>query len=131
MFKSPEFIKTNKNMLDYVINIFETFEEAIQSTPNFMANYDENNVVHYSDLFDMNALIDYWSIQEVFYNQDGVRRSTYMYQDLNGKVVMGPVWDFDWSSGGMGEVQATNQWFTWGQNNYQQKQSFLIPNSTI
>ena len=124
MFKSPEFIKTNKNMLDYVINIFETFEEAIQSTPSFMANYDENNVVHYSDLFDMNALIDYWLIQEVFYNQDGVRRSTYMYQDLNGKVVMGPVWDFDWSSGGMGEVQATNQWFTWGHNNYQQKQQW-------
>ena len=124
MFKSPEFIKTNQSMMDYVMNIFETFETAIQSTPNFTAVYDANSIVHYSDLFDINALIDYWWIQEVFYNQDGVRRSTYMYQDLNGKVVMGPVWDFDWSSGGMGEVQATNQWFTWGHNNYQQKQQW-------
>ena len=124
MFKSPEFIKTNQDMMNYVINIFETFEEAIQSTPNFTAVYDASSIVHYSDLFDINALIDYWWIQEVFYNQDGVRRSTYMYQDLNGKVVMGPVWDFDWSSGGMGEVQATNQWFTWGHNNYQQKQQW-------
>ena len=120
MFKSPEFIKTNSDMWSYVQNLFNSFEDAIQNKETFTTTY-QGKEAHYTDIFDMDALIDYWIIQEVFFNQDGVRRSTYMYQDLDGKMTMGPVWDFDWSSGGMGEVHATDQWFTWYHNNYQQK----------
>lgn len=110
MFKKPEFANTNKDMMDFVKNYIQGFEDAVYSD-NFYAAYNGKNM-HYSELFDMDSLVDYWIINEVFYNEEFNKKSTYMYKDIDGLFHMGPIWDMDYSSGGEGFTYVTNQWAT-------------------
>ena len=53
----------------------------------------------YAKYIDIDAFIDHFIINELFRNIDGFRNSTYMYKDRDGKLTMGPVWDFNLSIG--------------------------------
>ena len=53
----------------------------------------------YAKYIDVDSFIDHFIINELFKNTDGFRNSTYMYKDRNGKLKMGPVWDFNLSMG--------------------------------
>ena len=53
----------------------------------------------YAKYIDIDAFIDHFIINELFRNIDGFRNSTYMYKDRAGKLTMGPVWDFNLSTG--------------------------------
>ena len=110
MFKNPEFVGTNKDMIGYVQNHVQAFEDAVQSD-SYTAEY-EGETLHYSELFDMNALVDYWLINEIFFNEELNKKSTYMYKDIDGLMKMGPIWDMDWSSGGEGQTYHTENWAT-------------------
>lgn len=111
MFKGPEFVNTNRDMMNYISGYINAFEAAIQNKGTFSASYD-GNMVHYSDLFDMDALIDYWMVQELFFNEDAMKKSSYLYKEIGEKVKMGPIWDMDWSSHGMGDTSYYNRWQT-------------------
>ena len=52
----------------------------------------------YENSIDVSSFVDYFLINEYFGNYDAGNNSTYMYSNLDGKVHIGPVWDFD---GGM------------------------------
>ena len=110
MFKNPEFVNTNSDMLGFVQDYVQAFEDAVQSD-TYTTTY-EKETVHYSELFDMDSLVDYWLISEIFFNEEINKKSTYMYKDIDGLMKMGPIWDMDWSSGGEGETYITNQWAT-------------------
>ena len=110
MFKNPEFVGTNADMVNYVRNYVQAFENAVQAD-SYTASYD-GKTVHYSDLYDFDALVDYWLISEIFFNEELNKKSTYMYKDIDGLMYMGPIWDMDWSSGGEGETYHTEQWAT-------------------
>ena len=110
MFKNPEFVYTNKDMMNYVQTYIQAFENAVQSD-SYTAVY-EGQTLHYTELFDFDALIDYWLINEIFFNEELNKKSTYMYKDIDGLVFMGPIWDMDWSSGGEGQTYHTEQWAT-------------------
>ena len=110
MFKNPEFVGTNKDMIGYVQNYVQAFEDAVQSD-SYTAEY-EGETLHYSELFDMDALGDYWLINEIFFNEELNKKSTYMYKDIDGLMKMGPIWDMDWSSGGEGQTYHTENWAT-------------------
>lgn len=53
----------------------------------------------YAKYIDIDSFIDHFIINELFKNTDGFRNSTYMYKDRDGKLAMGPVWDFNLSMG--------------------------------
>ena len=110
MFKNPEFVGTNSDMMAYVQTYVQAFENAVQSD-SYTASYD-GKTVHYSDLYDFDSLVDYWLISEIFFNEELNKKSTYMYKDIDGLMFMGPIWDMDWSSGGEGETYHTQQWAT-------------------
>ena len=110
MFKNPEYVSTNKDMMNYVQTYIQAFEDAVQSD-SYTAEY-EGETVHYSELFDFDALVDYWLINEIFFNEELNKKSTYMYKDIDGLMYMGPIWDMDWSSGGEGQTYITNEWAT-------------------
>lgn len=111
MFKSPEFVATNKDMMKYVKNYVQAFEYAVYSS-DYTAKH-EGKEVHYSELFDMDALVDYWILNEIFNNEDFNKKSTYLYKDIDGLMKMGPMWDMDWSSGAEGtSTTAVNKWAT-------------------
>ena len=110
MFKNPEFVGTNKDMIGYVQNYVQAFEDAVQAD-SYTAEY-EGETLHYSELFDMDALVDYWLINEIFFNEELNKKSTYVYKDIDGLMKMGPIWDMDWSSGGEGQTYHTENWAT-------------------
>lgn len=94
--KSPEYLNTNDEMFNYLVGYIQDFEDAVYSK-----DFINSKGQHYSDLFDVDDLVDYWLVNEFMGNLDsGSFSSTYMYKDIGGdKFHMGPVWDFDSSSG--------------------------------
>lgn len=69
----------------------------------------------YADYIDMNSFIDWWLVHELTLNgEPNHPKSSYMHKDRNGKLVAGPVWDFDWGtfrpySGGF--INANTIWY--------------------
>mgnify|MGYP002611956099 CR=1 FL=1 len=95
--KSPEYLNTNDEMFTYLTEYIQDFEDAVYNKDTFTSSKGQ----HYSELFDVDDLVDYWLVNEFMGNLDsGSFSSTYMYKDIGGdKFHMGPVWDFDSSSG--------------------------------
>ena len=54
---------------------------------------------HYSDYIDVPGFIDHNLLNAIFKNVDSLRLSAYFYKERGGKVVAGPLWDMDLSSG--------------------------------
>ena len=51
----------------------------------------------YAAWLDVDSYIDYWLVFEVLGNHElGNPGSVYMHKDRGGKLIAGPVWDFDW-----------------------------------
>ena len=53
----------------------------------------------YRAYLDVDAAVDYLLIQELFKNVDAFNASTFFYKDEGEKLTLGPVWDFNFSSG--------------------------------
>jgi hypothetical protein len=99
MIKSPEpkIEPTNINnpAFDFVIKDINELCDSMASL-----NFPENE---YRELIDINSFINYLMINEIVGNGElGWPKSVYSYKDKNGKISMGPLWDFDWAyaSGG-------------------------------
>jgi hypothetical protein len=77
---------------DYSIGYFNDFESAL-----FCDNFTDS-AIGYKNFIDINSFIDYMIINEVAKNIDSYRLSTFLYKDcddVNSKLIMGPVWDFN------------------------------------
>ena len=93
MIKSPEYLYTNTEMMNYVKDYWEYYEAAIMSDDG----YDGN--VHYTELADFSSMLAYWLTMEITGNNDAVWKSRYAYKGRNEKLYFGPAWDFDWGFG--------------------------------
>ncbi len=63
----------------------------------------EDNISNYLDLrpqIDLDSWIKWVIVNEVMRNRDAVFYGSCFFYGKNGKIFMGPVWDFDLSSGG-------------------------------
>ena len=95
-FKNPEFIATNPTAMKYVQDYVNAFEKAIRAS-DYTTSYNGQDVT-YSQLFDMASLTRFWLVSELFMNVDAMKKSSYLYKDIDGLFHMGPIWDMDWSS---------------------------------
>lgn len=85
--KEPEVV--TKQQLNYITKQMVDLESNIRS---------DNNL---SDMIDIDSWIKWTIVNEVMRNRDATLfGSCYFYQGANRKLMMGPVWDFDLSSGG-------------------------------
>lgn len=84
----------------------DTPEEVTQTQFAFIQNYVascrealiEKDLAAFSELVDIDAFIDFFLLAEFFRNTDLAGRSTYLYlPDVNGKLIFGPPWDFDYT----------------------------------
>ena len=74
---------------------FQFIETYITNCRNALVNKD---LELFSSLVDIDAFIDFFLLAEFFRNTDLAGRSTYLYlPDVNGKLIYGPSWDFDYS----------------------------------
>lgn len=77
----------------------DNFERALYSE-------DWEDFVKYRDTINMESFVDYFIFNEFFLNYDAGYNSTYMYIDYDGKINMGPIWDFDQAMDNNAEVTA-------------------------
>ena len=94
---SPDFSEGgNESQWNYLTSYFQTVEDAV-----FGKGYKDEQGYSYTDYMDLNALVDYWWIQEFSANGDAfITGSTYLYKKREGKLFWGPLWDFDFVAWG-------------------------------
>ncbi|MGM9636915.1 MAG: CotH kinase family protein [Eubacteriales bacterium] len=103
-----EAIKTNPELFSYIQTFFNDFEEACYSE-----TFYNSKGKHYSEYVDMDSLVDYYILNTVILNVEFGYKSMYMYINDEGKIVLGPCWDYDWSSGNpfLGANGQYDQWY--------------------
>lgn len=111
MLKSPEFAYTNDNLFNSVKNYIQAVENSIVAG-DFQTEYEQQSC-HYSDLVDMDSLVRYFMLNEFFWNTETMKKSTYMYKDLGGKLYIGPIWDMDWTSNSLISASETSNYDRW------------------
>lgn len=84
----PDEEKLSDKSIQRITDQIDTFEKAL-----FAEDYEE--FLQYRDMIDIDSFVDYLILNEFFINYDAGFHSTYMYSGYDGKLTMGPVWDFD------------------------------------
>lgn len=113
-FKSPE--DPNGEQFDYITNYIGQLE-VILDDPQIGSRSAE-----YEALIDVASFVDFYIISEVAKNNDtGGGISVYTYKPRNGKLAMGPLWDFDIALGNINYndndnpegwwIKTTNKWY--------------------
>jgi hypothetical protein len=95
----PKMVDITPEQVDWIRNYLNEFESVLYGS-NFM---DPLN--GYAKYIDVDSFIDHHIIVELTKNIDGFRLSTYMFKDRNGKLNMGPVWDYNLSLGNANYLQ--------------------------
>lgn len=69
---------------------------------------------NYAQYLDVEAFIDWYLVNELFKNADAqFQSSVWLHKPRNGRLAMGPLWDFDLSAGNINYVGADDP-TTWG-----------------
>lgn len=109
----PAVIGSNKAPVTY-IHEYPKAEDIVPEQQNYIKNYItmfekimfssffKDPFAGYYNYIDIDSFVDYYLINEFSKNTDAYRLSAFIYKDRdseNGKLVMGPVWDYDISYG--------------------------------
>lgn len=126
MVRFPEFAGSNQELMDYITDYVQAVEDAVYDEEGY--GEFRGRPYHYSELADMDSLVNYWLISELFYNMDFDRKSIYMYKDIDGKLFMGPVWDMDLTCGIGDEREYSYMlWATWNSVTREQTMMWYRP----
>ncbi|MBC8547797.1 CotH kinase family protein, partial [Clostridiaceae bacterium NSJ-31] len=89
--KSPE---RDGATLDYISQYVSDFENALYSADGY-----NDKGVYYADYIDLDSFVTYYFFQEFIKNWDCMYSygSIYFHKDVDGPLVAGPYWDFDWT----------------------------------
>ncbi len=88
LIKAPEYTTLTSEQFQFIKNYFQKANDAVKKGEG------------YEKYLDMDSVIDWLIMTEFTCNTDcSWRRSTYFKKDPGGKLVMGPVWDFDLAFG--------------------------------
>lgn len=118
--RSPKYIGTNATVMQFAYEFVSAFYEASFLSQDFYTIY-QGKATHYSELFDVDSLALYFLLTEIFFNEDAGLKSTYFYKDMDDLAHMGPIWDMDYSSGGVGHnAHVYDQWQVNFYSNYSQ-----------
>jgi hypothetical protein len=93
VFKDPSGPNLTQTQKDWIRDYMNEFE-AVLYGGGFA-----DTVAGYAQYIDVASFIDNHILIELTKNVDGFRLSTYFHKDRGGKLVMGPVWDYDLSLG--------------------------------
>ena len=97
MLKSPEYLNTNAEMLQYAKTYWQDFENAYRADDGYADTAQGKK--HYTELCDLDSMVGYWLVMEIMGNDDAYRKSRFAYKDQGELLKFGPVWDFDWGCG--------------------------------
>ncbi|MBR2239401.1 MAG: CotH kinase family protein [Prevotella sp.] len=104
----PKKKKLQPEQFDYIRNYVDTVEQVIQS--DYFADPERG----YARYIDVPSFVDYFIHTELSLNADGYKRSAYFYKEkqnadgTGGKLVAGPVWDYNLAYGNANFANADN-----------------------
>lgn len=106
LYEEPDAEDITPEQKSYIADYVAQFETTLASD-NFT-----NPETGYAAYIDVDSFIDFFILNELSNNVDGYRLSTYMHKDKNGKLKMGPIWDFNLAFGNANycEGGTTNVW---------------------
>ena len=93
MANRPEYLNTSAKMLAWGRNYLQDYFSAITSWDGCTVDGR-----HWSELCDVDSMVDFFLGNELFDNGDMGQKSRYAYIDRGGRLMWGPVWDYDWGS---------------------------------
>ncbi|MHC4758594.1 MAG: CotH kinase family protein, partial [Planctomycetota bacterium] len=93
LYADPEHFNLTSTQKTWLNSWFTEFETAL-SGPDF-----EDPILGYRQYADTPSFIDHHILVEIAKNVDGYVVSTFLYKERNGKLFMGPVWDYNGSLG--------------------------------
>ena len=88
---TPEVL--SEDMLNYIHDYYQAFEDALFSE-DFCTEYN-GSTMRYTDFIDLESFVKGVIVNELFENYDFGRTSMWVYKEVDGKLVYGPVWDMD------------------------------------
>ena len=101
-FDSPGEFEITPAQWSYLKNYLDSLESVLFS------NDFNDPQTGYSNFIDARSFIDMHLITELTKEIDGYRLSTFFYKDRNGKVHLGPLWDFNLSLGNANYLEGWN-----------------------
>lgn len=116
VYPEPELMlgAAQRSRVDYIQSYIDDFVQAA-SAPDHRHPASGR---HYSELIDVDAWIDHHILNVLAKNVDALRISAYFSKDRAGRLVAGPIWDFDRSLGTPHDerAQAPAEWRRAGSN---------------
>lgn len=132
----------NTSLYEYAVGFNQTFEYALHSDDFFFRNSDthykvvsegsnesgkwtgtvyekiaytdnDRDGMHYSELIDIDSLVQYFLICEFSQNYDSTKNSFYYQKNIGKLGVVAPFWDYDWSMGNWITIRYTNMPTKW------------------
>ncbi|HRK27501.1 MAG TPA: CotH kinase family protein [Chitinophagales bacterium] len=104
-YEEPDYELVQPQHTAYISNYVTNFENALAS-PNFT-----HPTLGYKPFVNLQSFMDYFIINEACKNIDAYRLSTFLYKDKDskdGRLTMGPVWDFNLSLGNADYLEGWN-----------------------
>ena len=96
---------TNAEDIAVLTNFLQNYFDACTST-----NKLSKEGKHYSEYCDVDSMVAFFFVNELFANNDARYKSRYAYLPKGGKLVWGPVWDFDWGMASLPSPSTTQSW---------------------
>ncbi|WP_197531575.1 CotH kinase family protein [Posidoniimonas corsicana] len=105
--EEPGRLDMTQAQVDYLRGYIQDFEDALYG-PN-----STDPELGYQAYFEVDTSIDHHILRVLSKEPDGLRLSTFLTKDRDGKIAFGPVWDFDRSSGADDDSRSSNPegWF--------------------
>lgn len=119
MYEYPKAEDITDAQKSYIANYLQEFETALIQD-NFGAG--QRTYAHYIDIA---SFVDYFIINELGRNVDAYRISTFLVKDRDGKLAMGPIWDFNIGFDEGGRIPA-NDWVI-HYNNHVSQDTWMLP----
>ena len=110
LYEYPDPDRINAEQKSYIQQYMADFEDAL-------VNEDFSGPRAYEDYIDVGSFVDFFILNEISANPDAYRLSTYMHKDRNGKLKMGPVWDFNLALGNDGRSAVQGWIYRYNENN--------------
>ena len=118
VFRNSDSKKKVTNTGKYDWNWNGTSTGWASSTGSTTFTSDTYDGKHYSQIFDMDSLVNNFIFVEYAMNWDSMKNSFFFYKDVDGLAKIGPQWDFDWCWGNINMYNIdTNQPTTWHTTN--------------
>ncbi len=103
LYQYPRNEVINNEQKAYIENYIKSFEEAL------VAEDFSESTRAYEEFIDVDSFVDFFILNELSANPDAYRLSTYMHKFRNGKLKMGPIWDFNLAFGNDAR-SSTSEW---------------------